>query len=115
MPVLHSDPKKQIHHSWWDPLSVASCPTRESVEEEEGKERSPTSPFTLLLTDVQVLEKERQGLIQDFLSGYPEAKVIALSGISPNFHLNVIELAKRLGVTCTLLGAVETQAVITGK
>ena len=115
MPVLHSDPKKQIQHSWWDSLSLASCPTKISVEEEEGKERSPTSPFTLLLTDVQVPEKERQGLIQDFLSCSPEAKVIALSGSSPSFHLNVIEMAKRLGITCKLLGAVETQAVITGK
>ncbi len=115
MPVLHSNPKKQIQHSWWDTLSLPSCPTRESVEEEDGKERSPTSPFTLLLTDVQVPDKEGQGLIQDILSGYPEAKVIALSGSSPSFHLNVIEMAKRLGITCKLLGAVETQAVITGK
>ena len=71
------------------------------------------NPTDLVILDILMPEKEGLETLIELRRDFPSIKVIAISGGSERAHVNLLDLAKRLGALHTVKKPFEMQALVT--
>jgi len=67
-----------------------------------GIEKQQASPFDLIITDIIMPEKEGVETIIDLKNGFPDLKIIAISGRGRTRNLDFLKLSERFGAAKVL-------------
>ena len=78
----------------------------------EGIEQYRQSPSDLVILDILMPEKEGLETILDLRREFPGVKILAVSGGSERAHVNLLDLAKRLGASHTIKKPFEIQSLL---
>ncbi len=70
------------------------------------------NPTDLVILDILMPEKEGLETLIELRRDFPTIKIIAISGGSERAHVNLLDLAKRLGALHTVKKPFEMQALI---
>jgi CheY-like chemotaxis protein len=100
--ILIIDDEEQIRAVFREMLERFGYEVFEATNGEEGLRLQREKPADLIITDLIMPEKEGLETIRELRQEFPEVKIIAVSGggrIGPAQYLDV---AKKLGATCTL-------------
>ncbi|MDH3602932.1 MAG: PAS domain-containing protein, partial [Candidatus Tectomicrobia bacterium] len=77
----------------------------EIVEARNGKEgfrQYQVEPADLVITDILMPEQEGVKTIQELRRDFPDVRIVAISGGIQSGHMNVLDIARRLGAQRTL-------------
>lgn len=77
----------------------------------EGMEQYRQAPSDLVILDILMPEKEGLETIIELRREFPNVKIVAVSGGSERSHVNLLELAKRLGARHAIQKPFDIQAL----
>ena len=83
-----------------------------ATDGQEGTNCYRTSPVDVIILDILMPEKEGLETIVDLRKEFTGVKIIAISGGSERAHINLLDLAKRLGALHTLKKPFEIQTLL---
>ena len=79
---------------------------------EEGTNCYSSSPSDVVILDILMPEKEGLETILELRRDFPTIKIIAISGGSERAHVNLLDLAQRLGAHHTVKKPFKMQEVV---
>jgi CheY-like chemotaxis protein len=95
--ILLVDDDEQFRSMLSESLRRAGYEVTEARDGFEGIRLYRNHPSDLIITDLIMPEKEGLETIQEYRRGYPEVKIIAISGGSRNGSVDYLKMAKALG------------------
>ncbi len=110
--ILIVDDNEQVCGVLRQALEGAGYQVRIACNGNEGMTRYREVPADLVILDILMPEKEGLETLIELRRDFPAIKVIAISGGSERAHVNLLDLAKRLGALHTLSKPFEMKALV---
>ncbi|RMH02977.1 MAG: response regulator [Nitrospirae bacterium] len=101
--ILVIEDDDQTRHLIREILEQAHHTVIEAKNGDEGIKRFHRAPTDLIITDILMPEKEGLETIRELRREYPGINIIAISGGTERAHLNILDIARKLGATQTIL------------
>lgn len=95
-------------------LEAAGHQVVEASNGNEGIEQQKTNPFDMVITDMIMPEKEGLETIVELKGGYPELKIIGISGGGRTRNLDFLKLARELGADMVITKPFSEEDLIKG-
>lgn len=95
--LLVIDDDEQVRHLIREAFEGAGYTVTEARDGVEGTAQFRRAPADLVILDILMPEKEGIETILDLKREFPEIKILVISGGSERAHINLLDLAKRLG------------------
>ena len=95
--ILIVDDEDQIRGLLRQAFEGAGYEVAEAQDGQEAMAQYRQSPTDLVILDILMPEKEGLETIIDLRREFPAIKIVAISGGSERAHVNLLDLAKRLG------------------
>lgn len=110
--ILIIDDDDQVRHLVREAFEDAGHSVTEARDGLEGIEQYRRSVADLVILDILMPEKEGLETILDLCREFPTAKIVAISGGSERAHMNLLELAKRMGARYAINKPFEIHALL---
>ncbi|MCA9473334.1 MAG: response regulator [Nitrospirales bacterium] len=110
--VLIIDDDEQVCGVLREAFEVAGFDARVAHNGEEGTSYYTSSPTDVVILDILMPEKEGLETILELRREFPTIKIIAISGGSERAHVNLLDLAHRLGAHHTVKKPFKMQEVV---
>ncbi len=110
--ILIIDDDEQVCGVLREAFEVAGFEVAIAHDGEEGTTSYRASPTDLVILDILMPEKEGLETILELRRDFPSIKIIAISGGSERAHVNLLDLAKRLGALHTVKKPFQLQELV---
>ncbi len=110
--VLIVDDDRQVCELLRQAYEDAGYAVTVASDGQEGTISYRQSPADVVILDILMPEKEGLETILDLKKEFAPVKIIAISGGSERSHINLLDLAKRLGAIHTLTKPFEIQSLL---
>lgn len=107
--ILIIDDNDQTRRLIREILEQAGHTVHEAPNGEDGLHLVRQHPTDLVITDILMPEKEGLETILDLRQEFPHIKIIAISGGTERAHVNILDIARKLGAHKTILKPFEIQ------
>ena len=110
--ILIVDDDEQVRDLLSQVFEGAGYDVTEARDGKEAMEQYRQAPADLVILDILMPEKEGLETIIEFRREFPAIKIVAISGGSERAHVNLLDLAKRLGAVHAVKKPFEIQPLV---